>query len=99
MTRPTLILATIAGLIAAIVTAGWFPTHPALAAACGYAAAVATLAHGTGAPVLRSIGASVLLLAAALALLLRTARRVIDVALWILTTSANGALYTAKALS
>ncbi|MFJ3037737.1 hypothetical protein [Streptomyces tendae] len=99
MTKPTLLLIALAGLLAASIAASWVPAHPVLAATAGYVAAVATLAHGVGAPTARTVGASVLVLAAALALLLRATRHVIDVALWILTASANGALHTAKALS
>lgn len=95
MNKPTLLLTAAAGLLAAIVAASWFPASPMLAALIGYSAVVGTLAHGTGAPALRTIGATVIVLAAALALLLRAVRHVIDVALWILTASA--ALYTAKA--
>lgn len=97
MTKPTLLLTATAGLLAAIVTVSWFPTSPLLAALLGYTAVVGTLAHGVGAPVLRTIGATVVVLAAALALLLRALRRVIDVALWILTAGASVALTTAKA--
>lgn len=99
MTKPTLFLATAAGLLAAFIAASWVPTHPVLAAAVGYAAAVGTLAHGTGAPAARTIGASVLVIAATLALILRAVRKLIDIALWILGTSIHGALHTAKALS
>ena len=97
MTKPTLLLTAVAGLLAAVVAVSWFPTNPVLAALVGYTAVVGTLAHGTGAPVLRTIGATVVVLAAVLALLLSTLRRVIDVALWILTAGASVALTTAKA--
>ncbi|WP_449342265.1 hypothetical protein [Streptomyces aurantiogriseus] len=86
-----------AGLIAAIVAVSWLPASPLLAALVGYTAVVGTLAHGTGAPVLRTLGASVVILAAAVAMLLRVLRQVIDIALWILTAGAGAALYTAKA--
>ncbi|MGW9058892.1 hypothetical protein [Streptomyces sp. NPDC055733] len=99
MTKPTLLLIALAGLLAAGIAASWMPAHPVLAAVLGYTAAVATLAHGVGAPTARTLGASLLVLAAALALLLRALRQVIDVALWLLTAGANGALHTAKALS
>lgn len=97
MTKPTLLLAALAGLLAAIVAASWFPASPLLAAVVGYSAVVGSLAHGVGAPALRTIGATVIVLAATLALLLRAVRHVIDVALWILTAGAGAALYTAKA--
>lgn len=99
MTKPTLLLIALAGLLAAGIAASWFPTHPVLAATIGYVAAVASLAHGVGAPTARTLGATVLVLAAALALLLRAARQIIDIALWIITAGANGALHTAKALA
>ncbi|MGK9463943.1 hypothetical protein ACSLFT_28515 [Streptomyces sp. G6] len=99
MTKPTLLLIALAGLLAAGIAASWLPAHPALAAALGYTAAVATLAHGVGAPAARTVGASVLVIAATLAILLRALRHLIDVALWILTTSTQGALHTAKAFS
>lgn len=60
---------------------------------------MSTLAHGVGAPPARTLGASVLVIAAALALTLRALRKLIDIALWILGTSAQGALHTAKAFS
>lgn len=99
MTKPTLLLATIAGLLAAFIAASWFPTHPALAALLGYIAVVGTLAHGVGAPIARTLGASALTVAMALILALRATRKLIDIALWILGTSTQGALHTAKALS
>lgn len=97
MSKSTLLLTATAGLIAAVVAVSWFPASPLLAALLGYTAVVGTLAHAVGAPVLRTIGASVVVLAAALALLLRVLRQVIDVALWILTAGASVALTTAKA--
>lgn len=97
MTKPTLLLTATAGLLAAVAAVSWFPSSPLLAALLGYTAVVGTLAHGVGAPVWRTIGATVIVLAAALALLLRAVRRVIDVALWILTAGAAVALTTAKA--
>ncbi len=97
MTKPTLLLTATAGLLAATVAVSWFPGSPMLAALIGYSAVVGTLAHGTGAPVLRTIGATIVVLAAALALLLRALRRVIDVALWVLTAGTSAALITAKA--
>lgn len=97
MTKPTLLLTATAGLLAAIVAVSWFPTSPLIAAVLGYSAVVGSLAHGVGAPVLRTIGATVIVLAATLAVLLRAVRHVIDVALWILTAGAGAALYTAKA--
>lgn len=97
MTKPTLLLTAIAGLLAAIVAMSWFPASPLLAAVIGYCAVVGTLAHAVGAPVWRTIGATVIVLAATLALLLRAVRQVIDVALWILTAGGGAALYTAKA--
>lgn len=97
MTKPTLLLTAAAGLLAAIVAVSWFPTSPLLAAAISYTTVVGSLAHGVGAPVLRTIGATVTVLAATLALLLRAVRHVIDVALWILTAGAGVALHTAKA--
>lgn len=97
MTKSTLLLAAAAGVFAAVVAASWFPASPLIAALAGYAAAVGTLAHATGAPVLRTVGASVVVLAAVLALLLRALRHVIDVALWILTAGGSAALTTAKA--
>lgn len=97
MNKSTLLLTAAAGLLAAVVAASWFPASPLIAALIGYSAVVGTLAHATGAPVLRTIGATVIVLAATLALLLRAVRHVIDVALWILTAGAGAALYTAKA--
>lgn len=97
MSKSTLLLTAIAGLLAAIVAVSWFPGSPLLAALIGYTAVVTTLAHATGAPALRTIGATVIVLAAALALLLRALRHVIDAAVWILTAGAGAALYTAKA--
>jgi hypothetical protein len=99
MTKPTLLLATAAGLLAAIVAAGWLPAHPAAAAVVAYMAVVGTLAHGVGAPVLRTIGASVVVVATCLILALRALRALTDVALWLLTLSTRGALHTAKALA
>ena len=64
-----------------------------------YALAVGTLAHAVGAPPARTVGASVLVIAHALILVLRTVRKLIDVALWILGTSTQGALNTAKAFA
>ncbi|KOV86079.1 MULTISPECIES: hypothetical protein [unclassified Streptomyces] len=97
MTKPTLLLITAAGLLAATMTASW--AHSAVAAAAVYVAVVATLAHATSSPVTRTVGASVLVIAATVILTLRAARKVIDVALWFLTTSSQGILITAKALS
>lgn len=97
MTKPTLLLTATAGLLAAIVAVSWFPTSPLLAAVLGYCAVVGSLAHAVGAPALRTVGATVIVLAATLALLLRAIRHVIDVALWILTAGTGAALYTAKA--
>lgn len=97
MTKPTLLLTATAGLLAAIVAVSWFPTSPVLAAVVGYTAVVGTLAHAVGAPALRTVGATVVVLAAATALLLRALRHAIDVALWILTAGAGAAVHTAKA--
>lgn len=97
MNKSTLFLTAVAGLLAAVVAASWLPASPMLAALVGYTTVVGTLAHGTGAPVLRTIGATVIVLAAALALLLRAVRHVIDAALWVLTAGASVALTTAKA--
>lgn len=97
MTKPTILLTTAAGLLAAIVAVSWLPTAPLLAAAVGYTTVVAALAHGTGAPALRTLGATIVVLAAVAALLLQALRHVIDVALWILTAGTSAALTTAKA--
>lgn len=97
MNKSTLLLTAVAGLLTAVVAVSWFPTSPVLAAVIGYSAVVGTLAHGVGAPALRTIGATVVVLTAALAVLLRAVRHVIDVALWILTAGASVALTTAKA--
>jgi hypothetical protein len=97
MTKPTLLLIAAAGLLAAIVAVSWFPASPLLAALCGYVAVVGTLAHAVGAPVARTIGASVLLLAAVLALLLTALRHLIDLTLWILGATSGVALTAAKA--
>lgn len=97
MNKPTLLLTATAGLLAAVMAASWFPSSPLLAGLVAYTAVVGTLAHGTGTPTLRTLGASVVVLAAALALLLRALRHVIDGALWILTAGAGIALTTAKA--
>jgi hypothetical protein len=99
MTKPTLLLTAIAGLLAAIVAMSWYPASPLLAAVVGYSAVVGSLAHAVGAPVGRTVGATVVVLAATLALLLRAVRQVIDVALWILTAGGGAALYTAKAIA
>lgn len=97
MTKPTLLLTAFAGLLAATVAVSWFPASPLLAAIVGYSAVVGTLAHGTGAPVWRTVGATVVVLAVTVALLLRALRRVIDIAVWILTAGTSVALITAKA--
>lgn len=97
MTKPTLLLTAAAGLLAAVVALSWFPTSPLLAAVVGYTAVVGTLAHGVGAPVLRTLGATIVVLAAVAALLLRALRYTIDVALWILTAGTGAAVHTAKA--
>lgn len=97
MTKPTLLLTATAGLLAAVVAVSWFPTSPLIAALIGYTTVVGTLAHGIGAPALRTIGATVIVLAATLALLLRALRHTIDVALWILTAGTGAAVHTAKA--
>ena len=99
MTKPTLLLVTAAGLLAAILAASWLPTHPATAAAVAYTLAVGTLAHTIGAPPARTVGASVLVITSVLILVLRTVRKITDVALWILTTASQGALNTAKAFA
>lgn len=99
MTKPTLLLATVAGLLAAILAAGWLPSHPATAALVAYTAVVGTLAHAVGAPPARTVGASLVVIATALILVLRAVRKLTDVALWILNTASQGALYTAKALA
>lgn len=99
MTKPTLLLVTAAGLLAAILAAGWLPSHPATAAVAAYTLAVGTLAHAVGAPPARTVGASVLVIATTLILILRATRKLIDVALWILGTSTQGALYTVKAFA
>lgn len=95
MTKPTLLLITAAGLLAAFLTGSWTGSGPTAVAA--YLAVVASLAHATHAPAARTIGASVLVIAAALILTLRALRTLIDVALWLLNLSAQGALITAKA--
>ena len=99
MTKPTLLLVTAAGLLAAILAAGWLPSHPATAAVVAYTLAVGTLAHAVGAPIARTVGASVLVIASVLILTLRAIRKLTDIALWILTTASQGALHTAKALA
>lgn len=95
MSKPTLLLITAAGLLAAALAGNW--TGSALAAVAAYVAVVASLAHATHAPTARTIGASVLVIAAALILTLRALRKLIDVALWLLNLSAQGALITVKA--
>jgi hypothetical protein len=97
VTKPTLLLVSVAGLIAAIVAVSWLPNAPLLAAVIGYTAVVGSLAHAVGAPVWRTIGASCLLLAAVLALLLTALRHVIDCTLWILGATSSVALTAAKA--
>jgi hypothetical protein len=97
VTKSTLLLATAAGLLAAIIAAAWFPGSPLLAAAAGYCAVVGSLAHATGAPAWRTLGASALLLAAALALFLKALRHLIDLTLWILGATTSVALTAAKA--
>jgi len=97
MTKPTLLLVSAAGLLAAMLAASWLPNAPALAALCGYTAVVGSLAHAVGAPVWRTLGASVLLLAAVLALLLTALRHVIDLTLWILGATSSVAVTAAKA--
>jgi hypothetical protein len=95
--KPTLLLTAAAGLLAAILAASWFPDAPLLAAIVGYGAVVGSLAHSTGAPVSRTLGASCLLLAAVLALLLKALRHLIDLTLWILGATSAVALTAAKA--
>jgi hypothetical protein len=97
MNKPTLLLVTAAGLLAAIGATNW--THSAAVTAVVYAAVVATLAHATGNPPARTIGASALVIATCLILTLHALRKLVDVALWLLNLSTQGALYTAKALS
>jgi hypothetical protein len=97
VTKPTLLLVSAAGLFAAILAASWFPASPLLAVVVGYTATVGTLAHATGAPMWRTVGASVLLLAATLALLLKALRHLIDLTLWILGATTTVALTAAKA--
>lgn len=97
MSKSTLLLIATAGLLASIVAVSWFPTSPLLAVLVGYATVVGTLAHAVEAPVWRTIGATVVILATALALLLRALRHTIDVALWILTAGTGAAVHTAKA--
>lgn len=97
MTKPTLLLITTAGLLAAIAAANW--AHSGAAAAVAYVGVVATLAHATGHPVARTLGASALVIATALILTLNALRKLLDVALWLLNLSTQGALITAKALS
>jgi hypothetical protein len=95
--KPTLLLTAAAGLLAAILAASWFPASPLLAVAVSYIATVSTLAHATGAPVWRTVGASALLLAAMFALLLKALRHLIDLTLWILGATSAVALTAAKA--
>lgn len=97
MNKPTLLLTAAAGLLAAILAASWFPNAPLLAAIVGYGAVVGSLAHATGAPVWRTVGASALLLAAVLAMLLQALRHLIDLTLWILGATSAVALTAAKA--
>lgn len=97
MNKPTLLLATAAGLLAAIVAVSWFPNTPLLAVLIGYTATVGSLAHAVGAPVWRTVGASVLVVAAALALALKALRYLIDLTLWILGATTGVALTAAKA--
>lgn len=95
MNKPTLLLITAAGLLAAILTGSW--AGSGLAAVAAYVAVVASLAHATHTPIARTLGASLLVIAATLILTLRALRQLIDVALWVLNLSAQGALITAKA--
>lgn len=97
MTKPTLLLMSVAGLIAATIAASWFPHAPLLAVLVGYTATVGSLAHAVGAPVWRTVGASVLVVAAALALALKALRYLIDLTLWILGATTGVALTAAKA--
>lgn len=101
MTRPTLALMTIAAILAAIIGASWLTATPVLGAAGGYVAVVLTLAHAIGAPPARTLGATVLLTCAALALVLRAVRHLIDLALFILgaTHTAGAGALRAKATS
>lgn len=97
MSKPTLFLITAAGLFAALGATNW--THLPVAVAAVYVAVVATLAHATGHPVARTVGASLLVIATCLILTLHALRKLVDVALWLLQLSTQGALITAKALS
>jgi hypothetical protein len=99
VTKPLLLLTVTAGLLAAVLAAAMFPAAPVLAVLSAYAATVGSLAHATGAPPARTIGASLLVIALAVTLTLRAARTLIDAALWLLTTSTQGALHAAKAYS
>jgi hypothetical protein len=95
--RYTVAAIAAAGLLAAIVAASTFPNTPLLAVAVSYIATVGSLAHATGAPVWRTVGASALLLAATFALLLKALRHLIDLTLWILGATSAVALTAAKA--
>lgn len=97
MNKPTLLLASVAGLLAALVAVSWFPNAPLLAVLVGYTATVGSLAHAVGAPLWRTVGASVLVVAAALALALKALRYLIDLTLWILGATSGVALTAAKA--
>ncbi|MGW5429974.1 hypothetical protein ACWET9_22590 [Streptomyces sp. NPDC004059] len=97
MSKPTLLLITAAGLFAALGAASW--AQSGLATLVVYVAVVASLAHATGAPVARTLGASLLVIATALIVTLHALRKLLDVALWLLNLSTQGALITAKALS
>lgn len=97
MNKSTLLLTAAAGLLAAIVAASWFPNAPLLAVLIGYTATVGSLAHATGAPAWRTVGASALIVAATLALALKGLRHLIDLTLWILGATTSVALTAAKA--
>jgi len=95
VSKPTLLLITAAGLLAAFLAGSL--AHSGLVAIVAYTAVAATLAHATHAPVARTLGASVLVIATILILTLHALRKLIDVALWILNLNVQGVLFTAKA--
>lgn len=88
---------TMAGVLAASLAAEW--TGSGLAAVAAYVAVVASLAHVTGQPAVRTVGATLLTVVATLILTLRAVRALLDGVLWFLHTSSQGVLLTVKAVA
>src|SRR5687768_5954576 len=95
--RPTLALLALAGVLAAVLGAAWFPASPAIAAPVAYIAAVLTLAHATHLPPGRTLIAATLLTLATVALLLRSLRYTLDLLLWFLVATNTTGITALKA--